>query len=83
MRIYGTKIQQKEELKHAVIEGEIGDGKETLKCLNYNIVFTYAVKAIQELSDIVKQQQDQIDTSKTTNWQTDTNDLKCLIIKSS
>ena len=52
------KVQQIEELKHAVIGGEIGeDGKETIRCLNYNIVFTYAVKAIQELSDIVKQQQ--------------------------
>ena len=48
-----------------MIGGEIGeDGKETLRCLNYNIVFTYAVKAIQELSDIVKQQQEQIDTQK-------------------
>ena len=35
--------------------------KENLRGLNYNVVFTYAVKAIQELSDIVKQQQIQID----------------------
>ena len=59
------EVQQIEELKHAVIGGEIGDdGTETLRCLSYNIVFTYAVKAIQELSDIVKQQQAQIDTQK-------------------
>ena len=48
-----------------MIGGEIGEyGKETMKCLNYNIVFTYAVKAIQELSDIVKKQQEQIDAQK-------------------
>ena len=42
--------------------GEIGeDGNETIRWLNYNTVFTYVVKAIQELSDIVKQQQEQID----------------------
>ena len=59
------KVQQIEELKHVVIGGEIGeDGKETVRCLNYNIVFTYAVKAIEELSDIVKQQQEQIDAQE-------------------
>ena len=59
------KVQQIEELKHVVVGGEIGeDGQETISGLNYNIVFTYAVKAIQELSDIVKQQQEQIDTQK-------------------
>ena len=46
--------------------GKIGEErKDTLKGLNYNTVFTYAVKAIQELSDIVKQQQEeQIDAQK-------------------
>ena len=59
------KVQQIEELKHVVVGGEIGeDGKDTIRGLNYNIVFTYAVKAIQELSDIVKQQQEQIDAQK-------------------
>ena len=59
------KVQQIEELKHAVVGGEIGEhGKESIRGLNYNIVFTYAVKAIQELSDIVKQQQEQIDARK-------------------
>ena len=59
------KVQHIEELKHAVVGGELGeDGKKTIKGLNYNIVFTYAVKAIQELSDIVKQQQEQIDAQK-------------------
>ena len=42
--------------------GEIGeDGKETIRSLNYNAIFTYAVKAIQELSQLVKAQQVQID----------------------
>ena len=41
--------------------GEIGeDGKESLHGINYNAIFTYAVKAIQELSQIVKAQQAQI-----------------------
>ena len=48
-------VQQIKELKHAVIGGEIDeDGKDALRCLNYNGVFTYAVQAIQELSEIVK-----------------------------
>ena len=59
------KVQQIEELKHVVVGVEIGeDGKEAIRGLNYNIVFTYAVKAIQELSDIVKQQQEHIDAQK-------------------
>jgi hypothetical protein len=54
-------VAQIDELKHAVIGGEVDDeGKESIRALNYNAVFTYAVKAIQELSDIVKQQQQQI-----------------------
>ena len=45
--------------------GEIGeDGKETIRSLNYNAIFTYAVKSIQELHTIVKQQQEQIDAQK-------------------
>jgi hypothetical protein len=51
-----------DELKFAVEGGILGDDdKESLRGLNCNVVFTYAVKAIQELSDIVKQQQIQID----------------------
>ena len=66
------QVQHIEELKHAVVGGEIGeDGKDTIRCLNYNIVFTYAVKAIQELSDIVKQQQEQIDNLRKNNRLTD------------
>ena len=54
-------VQKIDELKFAV-QGGIGeDGKESVRALNYNVIFTYAVKAIQELSDIVKQQQIQID----------------------
>ena len=55
-------VQQIDELRHAVVGGKVGeDGKESLRGLNYNAVFTYAVKAIQELSQIVKAQQVQID----------------------
>ena len=58
-------IQKIDQLKHAVTGGEIGeDGKETIRALNYNAVFTYAVKSIQELHAIVKQQQEQIDAQK-------------------
>ena len=37
------------------------DGKETIISFNYNAIFTYAVKAIQELSQLVKAQQVHID----------------------
>ena len=59
-------VQQIDELRHAVVGGVIvgEDGKETLRALNYNAVFTYAVKAIQELSQLVKAQQLQIDELK-------------------
>ena len=56
------QVQQIEALRHAVLGGEVGeDGKETVLCLKYNTVFTYAVSAIQELDQVVRQQQDQID----------------------
>ena len=59
------QVQQIEELRHAVVGGEIGDdGQESIRSLNYNAVFTYAVKAIQELSQLVKAQQLQIDELK-------------------
>ena len=58
-------VEQIEELRHAVVGGEIGDdGQEALRALSYNAVFTFAVKAIQELSDIVMKQQEQIDVQK-------------------
>ena len=54
-------VEKIEELKHIVEGGEIGeDGKESLRGINYNAIFTYAVKATQELSHIVKAQQVQI-----------------------
>ena len=54
-------VAQIDKLKHAVIGGEVDDdGKESIRALNYNAVFTYAVKAIQELSQIVQAQQVQI-----------------------
>ena len=55
----GEKI---DELKYIVAGCEVGgDGKESIRGIHYNAVFTYAVKAIQELSQIVKAQQVQID----------------------
>ena len=45
--------------------GEIGEnGKESLRGINYNAVFTYAVKAIHEPHDIVKIQYVQIEGLK-------------------
>ena len=47
--IISQQVQQVEALKHAVFGGEVGeDGKETVRALNYNAVFTYAVSAFQE-----------------------------------
>ncbi|MFM7979027.1 MAG: tail fiber domain-containing protein [Candidatus Fonsibacter sp.] len=55
-------VEQINELRHAVVGGTVGeDGKETIRGLNYNAILTYAVKAIQELNQIVKAQQVQID----------------------
>ncbi|MFM7981860.1 MAG: hypothetical protein ACKPKO_21330, partial [Candidatus Fonsibacter sp.] len=54
-------VQTIDELKHTVVGGTVGtDGKDSLRGLNYNAILTYAVKAIQELSQIVKAQQVQI-----------------------
>ena len=54
-------VQTIPELKHAVVGGEVGeDGTESIRQLNYNVVFTYAVKSIQELSEVAKAQQVQI-----------------------
>ncbi|MFM7980554.1 MAG: tail fiber domain-containing protein, partial [Candidatus Fonsibacter sp.] len=58
-------VQKIDKLKHTVEGGKVGeDGKESLRGLNYNAVFTYAVKAIKELSQIVKAQQ--VQTKQTT-----------------
>ena len=38
--------QSIDELKHAVVGGQVGDdGKESVRALNYNAIFTYAVKS--------------------------------------
>ena len=59
------QVQHIEALKHDVFGGEVGeDGKETVRALNYNAIFTYSVSAIQELHQVVKQQQMQIDAQK-------------------
>jgi hypothetical protein len=55
-------VEQIDELRHVVLGGVMGeDGKDSLRGLNYNALFTYAVKAIQELSKIVEAQQAHID----------------------
>ena len=47
--------QKNNELKHAVEGGEIGeDGVDSIRTLNYNAIFTYAIKGIQELNQIAK-----------------------------
>ena len=39
-------VQSSDELKRAVVGGQVGDdGKESIRALNYNAVFTYAVKS--------------------------------------
>jgi hypothetical protein len=58
-------VEQIDELRHVVLGGELGeDGTDNLRGLNYNALFTYAVKAIQELSKIVEAQQSHIDKYK-------------------
>ena len=55
-------VEQIDELRHVVLGGEMGeDGKDSLRGLNNNALFTHAVKAIQELSKIVEAQQAHID----------------------
>ena len=55
------QAQQIDELNYAVAGGEIDEqGKETIRYLNYNSIFTHAVNAIQELHQLVEQQQVQI-----------------------
>ena len=55
-------VQQIDKLKYALVGGDIDeDGVESIRYVNYNVIFTYAVKAIQELSQLVKAQQMQID----------------------
>ena len=55
-------VQHIDELKHAVVGGELDeDEHETLRSLNYNAILTYVVKTVQELSQLVKAQQLQID----------------------
>ena len=45
-----------------MVGGEIGDdGVASIRYLHYNVIFTHAVKTIQELSQLVKAQQVQID----------------------
>ena len=66
-------VEQIDELRHAVVGSQVGEvGKELLRGLNYNAILTYAVKAIQELSQTVKAQQVQIDELqaqlRTTYW---------------
>ena len=62
--LIAQSVEKLKELKYTVFDGEVADGKESIRSINYNAVFTYAVKAIQELHDIVKEQQMHIDELK-------------------
>ncbi|MFM7977804.1 MAG: tail fiber domain-containing protein [Candidatus Fonsibacter sp.] len=54
-------VQSIDELNHTVVGGPVGDdGKESIRALNYNEICTYALKALQELNQIVKAQHVQI-----------------------
>ena len=45
--------------------GELADdGQETIRSFNYNATFEFAVKAIQELNNIVKKQPEHKDAHK-------------------
>ena len=58
-------VQSTDKLKRAVVGGQVGDdGKDSIRALSYTAVFTYDVKAIQELHEIVKLQQIQIKALK-------------------
>ena len=51
-------VQHIEELTKTCFGGDIvEDGRETIICSNYKVVLTLALKAIPELSKILKQQQ--------------------------
>ena len=47
-----------DELTYFVVGGAVGDyGEATIKHLNYTAILAHAVKAIQELREVIKQQQ--------------------------
>ena len=55
MRFLAQSVQDIDELTYAVVGGEINDaGSDTSRCLSYNAIFSHAVKATQELNEIVK-----------------------------
>ena len=55
-------VQHIEELKYAVLGGIVGEyGIESIRHLNYNALFTYAVRAMQELHEVGQEQQLQKD----------------------
>ena len=63
--LLAQSVQQLDELKHVVVGGEIEDGLETHISLNYNVAYTYVVKAIHERNGQIKQQQqEQLDAHK-------------------
>ena len=60
--VNAQSVQQIDKLKYAVVGGEIGeDVVESVSYVNYNVIFTHGMRAIQELSQLVKTQQMQID----------------------
>ena len=54
-------VEKKGELTNVVFGVAVGYCNESIRSINYNALFTYAVQAKQELHDIVKQQQLQIE----------------------
>ncbi|MFM7978917.1 MAG: hypothetical protein ACKPKO_06335 [Candidatus Fonsibacter sp.] len=46
MRFIAQSVQSIDKLKQAAVGGQVGDyGKESIRALNYNAIFTYAVKS--------------------------------------
>ena len=53
--LLAQSVHQIDELKHVVVGGEIDeDGLDTHRSLNYNVAYSYVVKAIQERNGIDK-----------------------------
>ena len=60
--LWHNQFQKTDEHNYARLgDGLGGDGKEAVRCLSYDVIFAYAVNAVQELTEFVKQQQNKID----------------------
>ena len=73
-----------DELNNAIAGGEIYEqDRDSTQCLTCNSKFTHAVRAIQELDQVVKQQQEQIGVQQQQLDRLIHITLKRLIVKSS